>query len=152
MGLDMSRGGRLVLGWCAVYTAAAPQSDRERRREEIRSHVWETLDACGTGWRPRLLLAAACARGAIADLVWCNEVRRAQGLSPLIAAFLVSPVSATAIGGVLILAAFAASTLAPAAFGVANPMVDVTAALAAAFVSVSVTDRAYRRLRSRQTG
>ena len=150
MGFGVKSPGRVVLAWCAVYTLAAPAADRERRREEIRSHVWETFDAWGAGWRTRLRLASACARGVFADLAWCEEMRRASGLPPLVAAVLVSPAGATAFAGFLIVGTYLASTLEP--HGMPNGVVEVTGALAAAFVLVSVTDRALRRLTSRRGG
>ena len=60
------RASRLAWLWCVAYTAVAPRPSRERRRGEIRSHLWESeqadLSPIAVGW--------AAVRGAGSDLVW----------------------------------------------------------------------------------
>lgn len=146
----MSSPGGLVLGWCALYTSAAPEDHRDRRREEIRSHVWETLDVHGHGLGTRARLLAACLRGAVADLAWCDEVRREAGALPLPAALLIGPTGATVIGGLLIVGAFLTSLIPGPSdvSGVGLP--DVVARVAAAVVGVSWANRGVARLRQRR--
>jgi hypothetical protein len=52
--------------WCVAYTSVAPAESRERRRGEIRSHLWESeqmrLPPFAVGW--------AALRGAGSDLLW----------------------------------------------------------------------------------
>jgi hypothetical protein len=59
-------GSRWVWRWCVVYTAIAPGGQRSRRREEIRSHLWES-EHVGLLQRDVLL---ASVRGMAADLSW----------------------------------------------------------------------------------
>lgn len=59
-------GSRWVWRWCVVYTAIAPGGQRSRRREEIRSHLWESERA---GHR-QLDVLLASVRGMAADLAW----------------------------------------------------------------------------------
>lgn len=147
----MSSPGRLVLGWCALYTLAAPEDHRHRRREEIRSHVWETLDAQGHGWRTRARLTAACLRGAWSDLVWCDEVRREAGGVPLPAALLIGPTGSTFIAGVLIVTAYLVTLIhRPDSSEVTSSTPDrVVALVAAAVLAVSWANRAVARFRQR---
>jgi len=60
------RSSRLVWGWCVAYTSVTPQPSRERRRDEIRSHLWESERAGLAGHR----VAFAALRGALHDLGW----------------------------------------------------------------------------------
>ena len=57
---------RVAWLWCVAYTAVTPRESRERRRGEIRSHLWESerarLSAVAIGW--------ASLRGMGSDLVW----------------------------------------------------------------------------------
>jgi hypothetical protein len=57
---------RSVWRWCVVYTAVVPPRARRRRREEIRSHLWESERA---GQRQRDVLLAST-RGMAADVTW----------------------------------------------------------------------------------
>ena len=60
------RASRLAWLWCVAYTALAPPESRERRRGEIRSHLWESeqakLPPPAVGW--------AALRGAASDVTW----------------------------------------------------------------------------------
>jgi hypothetical protein len=60
------RASRLAWLWCVAYTAVAPIEPRERRRGEIRSHLWESeqarLSPLAVGW--------AALRGCGSDLLW----------------------------------------------------------------------------------
>lgn len=60
------RASRIAWLWCVAYTSVAPRDRRERRRGEIRSHLWESeqarLSSLAVGW--------AAMRGAGSDLVW----------------------------------------------------------------------------------
>lgn len=60
------RASRLVWMWCVAYTSIAPRESRERRRGEIRSHLWESEQAT---LRPAAVMLAAI-RGSGSDLVW----------------------------------------------------------------------------------
>ena len=60
------RSSRWVWGWCVVYTALAASPSRERRRGEMRSHLWESERAHVSGWR----VASAALRGVVNDVVW----------------------------------------------------------------------------------
>jgi hypothetical protein len=60
------RASRVAWLWCVAYTAVAPRDRRERRRGEIRSHLWESeqahLSPLAVGW--------AALRGVGSDLLW----------------------------------------------------------------------------------
>lgn len=60
------RSTRIVWGWCLAYTAVAAPASRDRRRGEMRSHLWESEHAGRCGWA----LALAASRGAVHDLGW----------------------------------------------------------------------------------
>ena len=60
------RSTRLVWGWCVAYTAVTPRPSRDRRREEIRSHLWESERAAA----PALAVAFAAVRGMLHDVTW----------------------------------------------------------------------------------
>lgn len=62
----VSRAGVFVWRWCVVYTALAPRPARDRRRQEIRSHLWESA---ARGQSSRAVLSAAM-RGMGDDLLW----------------------------------------------------------------------------------
>jgi hypothetical protein len=57
---------RWVWLWCLAYTTLTPAAARQRRREEIRSHLWEST-AAGL---PAKAIAWAAVRGAVHDLTW----------------------------------------------------------------------------------
>jgi hypothetical protein len=59
---------RLVWWWCIAYTALAPSVARRARREELRSHLWESECA---GQAPRAVMWAAL-RGSLHDLTWAG--------------------------------------------------------------------------------
>ena len=61
-----ARTSRLVWLWCVTYTAVAPTEPRERRRGELRSHLWESEAARLPG--SAVLFAAV--RGLLDDLGW----------------------------------------------------------------------------------
>lgn len=68
---------RVAWLWCVAYTSVAPPESRERRRGEIRSHLWEShrarLSPAAVGW--------AALRGAGSDLLWaltCGVPRLAR--------------------------------------------------------------------------
>lgn len=60
------RSSRAVWVWCVVYTAMAAPPSRERRRGELRSHLWESERARISGWH----VASAALRGVLHDVVW----------------------------------------------------------------------------------
>ena len=61
-----NRPVRWVWWWCLAYTSVAPAFARRSRRDELRSHLWESEQA---GLSPRSVVWAAL-RGAIHDLAW----------------------------------------------------------------------------------
>ena len=60
------RSTRAVWLWCVAYTALAAPPSRERRRGELRSHLWESEQATLRG----RLVALAAVRGAVHDIGW----------------------------------------------------------------------------------
>jgi hypothetical protein len=66
--------------WCVVYTAVVPREVRSRRREEIRSHLWESEQAAH---RQRDVLHAS-ARGIAGDVTWAAAVRAFVALRGLL--------------------------------------------------------------------
>lgn len=60
------RSSRLVWSWCVAYTALATPPARERRRGELRSHLWESEHA-GV---PGVAVALGWLRGIASDLLW----------------------------------------------------------------------------------
>lgn len=60
------RSSRLVWLWCVAYTAVAPREWRERRRGELRSHLWESERARVSP----TAVAVAALRGAGSDVAW----------------------------------------------------------------------------------
>jgi hypothetical protein len=66
-GVELTRrSSRAVWAWCVAYTVLAPTAWRERRREELRSHLWESERA---GQATRRVVRAALA-GVASDLTW----------------------------------------------------------------------------------
>jgi hypothetical protein len=61
-----NRSSRLLWMWCVAYTVATPRAVRQRRRAEMRSHLWESEHA---GLASRSVLWAAV-RGALDDVSW----------------------------------------------------------------------------------
>lgn len=149
MGRHVTSGpGRVVLLWCALYTLAVPFGERERRREEVTSYVWESVSAWGPGLRVRLGLVAATVRGAVDDLVWCSEVRAARGMRPLVAQALLGQVGATVIAGVAMTTTYVLGLSDSEPF----PALRNAVALVAAAVTVmSLADRAARRWLPRES-
>lgn len=70
---------RVVWGWCVGYTALAFGESGRRRREEIRSHLWESWQA---GLHPRRVLRAAVG-GSPADVAWAGQATL-RGLVPVL--------------------------------------------------------------------
>jgi len=60
------RSSRIVWVWCVAYTAVATVPARERRRGEIRSHLWESEQL---PLSPAAVVLAM-ARGVLQDLGW----------------------------------------------------------------------------------
>src|SRR4051794_26704415 len=61
---------RWIWRWCIAYTSLTPARSRQRRREEIRSHLWESERA----GLPGTAVTMAALRGAASDLVWVAMV------------------------------------------------------------------------------
>jgi hypothetical protein len=57
---------RVAWIWCVAYTAVAPRDSRERRRGEIRSHLWESEQALLSP----MSVAWAALRGSASDVQW----------------------------------------------------------------------------------
>jgi hypothetical protein len=146
----VTRGaGGLVRWWCALYTWAVPEEARLRRREEIGAHVLDACDGWGTGRAVRVRLAVDCARGAWDDLVWCNEVRRSEGLQNLAVDLVLGPVGASLIAGISMVAAYAFSL---SDMGVFPFVREIFVAIAAGVTLASIADRTIRWRRSRHGG
>ncbi len=94
---------RLVLAWCRVYTSLAVASERARRREEMSGHLWNLEQNGGPVLRRYL-------RGAIDDLRWCDETRRAVGRPGLLASTVTGETGGLVTSGVLMLIALIVST------------------------------------------
>jgi hypothetical protein len=60
------RSTRLVWIWCLAYTAVATPPARERRRGELRSHLWESEHMA----LPAAAVALAAMRGTAHDITW----------------------------------------------------------------------------------
>jgi hypothetical protein len=60
------RAPRWVWLWCLAYTTLTPADARHRRRDEIRSHLWESAQV---GLPSRAVVWAAV-RGVLSDLTW----------------------------------------------------------------------------------
>jgi len=60
------RSSRIVWVWCVAYTTVATLPARERRRGEIRSHLWESEHLP----LPATSVVLAAARGLLHDLGW----------------------------------------------------------------------------------
>ena len=61
---------RWVWRWCVAYTSLTPAGSRQRRREEIRSHLWESEHA----GLPAAAMVMAALRGVGSDLAWVATV------------------------------------------------------------------------------
>ena len=81
----------LVNLWLWLYTAAAPQAPRDRRREELASHLFEARSVEVTGGS----LFVEALRGGLNDLRWCGDERRRAGWAPIMFA----PLGSTVIAG-----------------------------------------------------
>ena len=60
------RSSRIVWVWCVAYTAVATPMSRERRRGEIRSHLWESEHLP----LPAAAVALSAVRGVLHDVGW----------------------------------------------------------------------------------
>ena len=123
--------------WVWVYTAAAPPGSRDRRRDELASHLWEARSAGVTERR----LAAEALRGGVDDLRWCRDERERAGWAPI----LISPVGSTAIAGICIVATYAISLDSVLHL----PKLVLLPRLAAVLLVVSFVDSGWRRRRAR---
>jgi hypothetical protein len=62
----LSRSYRWAWRWCLIYPAVVAPELRRRRREEVRSHLWES----GQASLPGRAVLRATVRGAADDLAW----------------------------------------------------------------------------------
>ena len=60
------RSSRIVWVWCIAYTAVASPPSRDRRRGELRSHLWESENAR----IPNRCVVLAALRGIVQDVGW----------------------------------------------------------------------------------
>ena len=60
------RSSRAVWVWCVAYTAVATVPARDRRRGEIRSHLWESEHLP----LPAVAVVLAAVRGVLHDVGW----------------------------------------------------------------------------------
>ena len=127
----------LVDGWLWLYTAAVPPGSRDRRRDELASHLSEARSAGVTERR----LAAEALRGGVDDLRWCRDERERAGWAPI----LISPVGSTAIAGICIVATYLMSLDS----ALHLPKLVFVPRLAAILLVMSFVDSAWRRRRVR---
>ena len=73
------RASRLAWLWCVAYTTVTPRDTRQRRRDEIRSHLWES-EATRL---PSRTVAFAALRGVHHDLAWAAAGGAARFLRSL---------------------------------------------------------------------
>lgn len=142
------RPGRFSLFWCGLYTLAVPPLERERRRAEIDSHIWEAAAAWGPGWRTRISLVSASVLGAVDDITWCGDVRIRHGMRPLLAEAMLGQVGATVVAAVAMVATYLLSLPDGGTFLVLR---DGAATLAAGVTAASLGDRAWRRSQARRS-
>ena len=99
-----ARTSRLVWLWCVVYTAAAPVEPRQRRRGELRSHLWESEAAK----LPSSAVLFAAARGLFDDAGWAvrsglPRLGRSFGTpTPYVALAPIFPVQAWAVSALTV--------------------------------------------------
>jgi hypothetical protein len=74
-----SRSARVAFEWVIAYTCLVEGEVRERRRDEMLAHLWES-ERCRSSLLPRTII------GSVHDLVWCHDVRRQAGQPGLAAA------------------------------------------------------------------
>ena len=127
----------LVDLWLWLYTASVPSGSRDRRRDELASHLWEARSAGVTTCR----LAAEALRGAVDDLRWCRDERERAGWAPI----LIAPVGSTVIAGICIVATYLASLDSP----LHPPKTVLLPRFAAVLLVVSFVDSRWRRRRVR---
>lgn len=138
----MRRGpGSLTLAWCALYTLSVPAHARDRRREELASHVWEALADTGGRGRSRAVLVASTIAGAVDDVRWCDQIRTSHGLPGILATALLGQVGSTTIAGVSVLVAYAASL---SNHGPFPWLMTASGILAAAVTVISLVVRGWR--------
>lgn len=71
----------LARGWTVAYTAGLPREERDRRREEIASDLWEQQHDSSPYPASRSSVAARMSLGIPADLAWrSTELRHARRL------------------------------------------------------------------------
>jgi hypothetical protein len=75
-------GERLALWWVDRYTRGLPDAEREARRAEIASDVWEHRAAAGAAPGVQLATASRCLRGVPADLSWRRSRTRGRRALP----------------------------------------------------------------------
>ena len=89
----------LVRCWTRIYTVGMPPSERDGRRAEIDSDLWEDRDANGgSTWLP-LQIVARLALGVPADLLWRVETdrRRAWRVSAVVGVSLAASLAAVVV-------------------------------------------------------
>lgn len=69
MSTRLGSGSRWAWRWCLVYSALVPSAAGDRRRAEVRSHLWES-DSAGL---PQASIRRAALRGIWADLAWIAQ-------------------------------------------------------------------------------
>jgi hypothetical protein len=126
----------LVNRWLWLYTASVPPGPRDRRRDELASHLSEARSA---GVTERRLVAEAL-HGALDDLRWCRDERERAGWAPI----LISPVGSTVIAGICMVATYLMSL-----DSLHLPKVVLVPQLAAVLLVVSFVDSRWRRRRVR---
>jgi hypothetical protein len=95
------RASRLAWLWCVAYTAVTPRDTRDRRRDEIRSHLWES-EAVRL---PSRTIAFAALRGVHHDLAWAagngvaRFVRSLAGPTPYVATAPLFPIQGWVVSG-----------------------------------------------------
>jgi len=90
----------LVRGWTSVYTVGLTKEDRERRRQEIESDLWESLNDPGSRGLPvPLAMLARLVAGIPDDIGW--RVEQPRPARPLVFAVAFAAVCSLMLMGLI---------------------------------------------------
>jgi hypothetical protein len=128
-------GSRLAIWWVELVTRGLPDEVADRRREELRSDLWEQQDdARCRGRSPAATqrdIAMRTATGVAADLSWSRHIRRARPVGGAMAPS-TRPSSASFVSPAVAVGVVVAALVAVAAVGVGGPVVAAVVLVLAA--------------------